>query len=105
MEILETTIFTKQVTAILSDDEYHQLQVALMLNPCLGPVIPGGGGLRKVRWSLPGRGKSGGARAIYYWAVDDEIILMLFLYKKNEQDDLTPTQLKALRKIMEEEYP
>ncbi|MBU1698904.1 MAG: type II toxin-antitoxin system RelE/ParE family toxin [Candidatus Eisenbacteria bacterium] len=105
MEIVETSIFTKQVTAILSNDEYQQLQSELIMNPCLGPLIRGGGGLRKVRWSLPGRGKSAGARAIYYWAVNDEIILMLFLYKKNEQEDLTPTQIKTLRRIIEEEYP
>lgn len=105
MEIIETSIFTQQVTALLADDEYHQLQMALLLNPCLGPVIPGSGGLRKVRWSLAGRGKRGGARAIYYWAVTDAKILMLFIYAKNEQDDLTPNQLKTLRKLIEEEYP
>jgi len=78
LEIIETSIFTRQVNELLTDDEYHQLQMALLLNPCLGPLISGGGGLRKVRWSLQGRGKRGGTRAIYYWAVNDEKILMLF---------------------------
>lgn len=105
MEIIETSIFTRQVNTLLSDDEYHQLQMALLLNPCLGQVIPGSGGLRKVRWSLAGRGKRGGARAIYYWVVNDEKILMLYLNAKNKQGNLTPDQLKTLRKIIEEEYP
>jgi mRNA-degrading endonuclease RelE of RelBE toxin-antitoxin system len=105
MVIFETSIFTRQVQALLSDEEYRQLQMALILHPDLGAVIPGSGGLRKVRWSTGGRGKRGGVRVIYYWAVVHDRILMLFMYAKNEQDDLTPEQLKVLRRIVEEEYP
>jgi len=105
MVIIETSTFTRQVRALLTDEEYRQLQMALMLRPDMGVVIPGSGGLRKVRWSLAGRGKCGGVRAIYYWAVVHDKILMLFMYAKNEQGDLTPAQLKVLRKIIEEEYP
>ena len=79
--------------------------MALALHPDLGVVIPGSGGLRKMRWSLPGRGKRGGVRTIYYWAVANDQILMLLIYAKKEQDDLTSVQLKVLRKIVEEEYP
>ena len=105
MVIIETSIFTNQVLALLSLEEYRKLQMALMIRPDLGTVIPGSGGLRKVRWSLSGRGKRGGVRTIYYWAVASDQILMLLMYAKNERDDLTPTQLKVLRKIVEEEYP
>lgn len=105
MIIVETSIFTRQVTALLSDEEYRQLQIELILHPDLGPVIQGSGGLRKIRWSLPGRGKRGGARIIYYWAVRRDKILMLFMYEKNDQSDLTPDQLKVLRKLIEKEYP
>lgn len=105
MVIIETSIFTNQVQALLSVEEYRKLQMALMIRPDLGTVIPGSGGLRKVRWSLPGRGKRGGVRTIYYWAVANDQILMLLMYAKNERDDLTPTQLKVLRKMVEEEYP
>ena len=104
MEIIETSIFTRQVQALLSDEEYRQLQMTLVLQPDMGAVIPGSGGLRKVRWSIGGRGKRGGIRVIYYWAVVHDKILMLFMYAKNEQDDLTPEQLKVLRRIIEEEY-
>lgn len=103
-EIIETSFFTRQVQAILSEEEYRQLQLALVLHPGMGAVIPGSGGLRKMRWSIRGRGKRGGVRVIYYWAVVHDRILMLFMYAKNEQDDLTPEQLKVLSRIIEEEY-
>lgn len=105
MVIIETSIFTRQVLSLLTDDEYGLLQLALFNRPDLGPIIRGSGGLRKVRWSLPGRGKRSGIRTIYYWAVGTDQILMLLMYAKNEKDDLTPEQLKVLRKIIEEEYP
>ena len=60
--------------------------------------------MRKVRWAATGRGKRGGVRVIYYWAVDREIILMLLIYGKNEQDDLTAEQLRVLKGLVEEEF-
>ncbi|HOU45111.1 MAG TPA: type II toxin-antitoxin system RelE/ParE family toxin [Anaerolineaceae bacterium] len=105
VEIIETSIFTRRVSALLSPEEYRLLQLALLAQPDLGSVIPGSGGLRKVRWALKGRGKRGGSRVIYYWAATRDAILMLMIYSKNEQDDLTPGQLAILRHILEEEYP
>jgi mRNA-degrading endonuclease RelE of RelBE toxin-antitoxin system len=105
MVLVETSVFTRQVATALSDDVYHQLQAALAERPDLGARIPGGGGLRKVRWSAPGRGKRGGVRVIYYWVVDRDLIVMLFLYPKNVQGDLSAQQLRVLRRIIEEEYP
>jgi hypothetical protein len=102
--IIETSVFTRQVEDLLPDDEYRKLQAALVGSPDLGQLIKGSGGLRKVRWGLPGRGKSGGARVIYYWAVKDDQLYMLLIYSKSEQDDLTPAQLKVLKKIVKEEY-
>jgi len=67
-------------------------------------VIPGSGGLRKLRWSLDGRGKRGGARLIYYWFTAQGSLLLLFIYPKNVQDDLTPDQIRQLRKVVMEEY-
>lgn len=105
MEIIETPTFTRQVTEILTDDEYRELQFALVNNPEIGPVIQGSGGLRKVRWALRGRGKRSGVRTIYYWATCEDQIVMLLIYPKNEQDELSSRQVKVLRKIIEEEYP
>lgn len=104
MIIKETPVFTRRVIEILTDDEYKELQAMLAQQPDVGSIIPGGGGLRKVRWSIKGKGKRGGSRVIYYWFVEDESILMLFIFKKNERSDLTKEQLKQLRTIVEREY-
>ena len=71
MEIAETSIFTKEITRILTDDEYKELQNFLVTQPKSGAVIKGSGGLRKVRWKVNGRGKSGGIRTIYYYHEDE----------------------------------
>lgn len=105
MEIVETSVFTRRILELMDDDEYQLLQQALVKRPDLGVLIPGSGGLRKLRWRASGRGKRGGARVIYYWAVRADILLMLFAFRKNEIADLTPKQIQALRKIVEEEYP
>lgn len=104
MQFIETSIFARQVTSLLTDDEYGQLQMTIFAHPDMGMIIPHSGGLRKVRWSMSGRGKRGGVRAIYYWVVAEDQILMLFMYSKNEKDDLTPQQLKVLREIVEKEF-
>lgn len=104
MIIIETSVFTRQVQKLLTGDEYKQLQQALVERPDVGVVMVGSGGLRKVRWSIRGRGKRGGVRVIYYWAVEQNRILMLLIYAKTERDDLSREQLKVLRKIVEEEY-
>lgn len=105
MKFVETSIFTKRVVEILSDEQYRRLQEALVVRPDLGKLIPGSGGLRKLRWSTLYSGKRGGARVIYFWAVEQETILMLFIFRKNERDDLSQEQIQALRRIVEEEYP
>ena len=104
MVIIETPIFTKRITAILSEEAYRLLQMHLLTKPGSGKLIKGSGGLRKLRWSAKGHGKSGGVRIIYYWFAARETILLLFVYAKNERDDLTSEQLEQLRRIVEEEY-
>jgi hypothetical protein len=69
-----------------------------------GKIIKGSGGLRKLRWSAKGHGKSGGVRIIYYWFTTHGTILLLFAHAKNERDDLTREQLEQLRRAMEGEY-
>jgi mRNA-degrading endonuclease RelE of RelBE toxin-antitoxin system len=66
-------------------------------------VIPGSGGLRKIRWKAKGKGKRGGIRVIYYWITAEDTIFMLLAYEKLAQDDLTPAQAKVLRRIVREE--
>lgn len=100
MEIIETPVFTKRIKAVLSDEEYSHLQWVLVMNPKAGAVIPGAGELRKLRWAVRGKGKSGGLRVIYYWFVSDEKIYMLLAYKKSEQENLTNKQLTILREYL-----
>lgn len=94
----ELSNFTRSVNRLISDENYAELQFALAANPELGKVIRGSGGLRKVRWALAGRGKSGGVRVIYYWWVANNLITLAEIYPKNEKDDLTPREIEALRK-------
>jgi len=102
VEFIETPIFTKQITDLLDDADYRQLQVTLAIQPNSGDVIRGGGGLRKIRWSAQGRGKRGGIRVIYY-KIEEDQIYMLFAYPKNKQEDLTSEQLKVLRTLIAKE--
>lgn len=102
MRFLETPIFTRELTELLSDEEYRGIQLALLFRPEQGPVIPRSGGLRKFRWRTKGAGKRGGLRPIYYWDKEADSIYMLFVYSKSEQEDLTPTQLKVLSKLVRE---
>jgi len=101
MIIVETTIFTKLISQLLDDDQYRELQELLIENPEIGDLIQGSGGLRKIRWKLAGRGKRGGARIIYYWAVSADQIRMLYVYSKGDQENLTKDQLKVLRQVIE----
>ena len=101
MVIIESSIFTKLINALMSDDEYKDFQEALIKRPDMGDLIQRSGGLRKVRWQLEGRGKSGGVRIIYYWVTADDQLRMLYVYPKGKQENLTPDQLAALRKIVE----
>lgn len=105
MIIIETRVFTRQVVDLLTDEEYSALQTLLILNPTAGTIIVGSGGLRKIRWRASGRGKRGGSRVIYYWATQQDHLLMLLIYPKDEQSDLTQDQLKKLRAVVESEYP
>jgi len=104
MVVIETQVFTKRVQALLTDEEYRDFQNFLAEHPDIGNIIQGSGGLRKVRWAAKGHGKRGGARVIYYWAVEKDRLFMLFIFAKNERADLSAAQIKALRRIVEEEY-
>ena len=99
MVFIEPTIFTADVHALLSDEEYARLQQHLVRHPDAGDVIAGTGGLRKIRWTSVGRGKRGGSRVIYFHAVAQSLIRMLLIYRKGIKDELTPKEKSVLRKI------
>ncbi len=102
MEFVETRVFSRIIHDFLSDDEYGRLQLALCLRPDLGDVIPGSGGLRKLRWVSSGKGKRGGLRVIYYWYRHEDQVFLLYVYKKSALSDLTKDQIGVLRRLIEE---
>ncbi len=102
MEFLETAIFTKKIQEILSDEEYCFLQADLIEDPEAGALIPGGRGLRKLRWSAGGKGKRGGLRVIYYYYFGEDKIYMIYPFKKSDQADLSFEQLKKLIQFVKE---
>nr|WP_212682336.1 type II toxin-antitoxin system RelE/ParE family toxin [Arsukibacterium tuosuense] len=105
MEFIETSVFTKQIKQIATDDELRILQQDLIAQPMKGDLISGTGGLRKVRMATDGQGKSGSARVIYFLATA-EIIYLLLAYAKNEKDSLTAAEkadLKQLTKLLKGE--
>ena len=101
MVFIETNIFTRLITELMSDEEYQELQKVLIKSPDMGNLIKASGGLRKVRWKLQGKGKSGGVRVIYYWVVNDAQIRMLYAYTKGKQENLSIEQVRLLKKIIE----
>jgi mRNA-degrading endonuclease RelE of RelBE toxin-antitoxin system len=94
---IESPLFTKYVYDYLNDDEYASFQSYLAHNPEKGDLIRGGGGLRKIRCAAKGKGKSGGARVIYYYIKNSEIRLVM-IYPKNELENISEQTLKILRK-------
>ena len=103
MRFVETSVFTRQVTRLLSDDRYRSLQLALLLRPEQGSLVRGTGGLRKLRWNVAGTGKRGGVRILYYWDRPEETIYLLFLYAKSDREDLSPQQLRTVSRLIREE--
>lgn len=102
MLFIETQTFTKLILTLMSDDEYVELQKELIANPECGDIIVGGGGIRKVRHALKGRGKSGGVRVIYYWVRNDGKIFLLVIYPKSKKDNLTDKEVAILRELVKD---
>ena len=104
MRFVETPIFTKELLSSIEDEQYRTLQAALVLRPEQGKLIPGTGGLRKIRWGGKGHGKSGGYRIIYYWDKPTDTLYMLYVYPKDKQEELTAQQRKLLSQLVREEF-
>ena len=102
MEFIETPTFTRQITELLSADSYLAFQNDLMQNPVKGDVIVGGGGIRKVRWNLQGRGRSGSIRIIYYYKVVNDRVYLLLAYKKSKKTTLSDVETKILKALAKE---
>ena len=102
-EFIETPFFAKAVERYFDDDEYAELQAHLNKNPEAGVVVPGSGGVRKLRWAAEGRGKRGGLRIIYFVRLARGHIWMLTVYGKNATENIPAHILRAMKKAIENE--
>lgn len=100
---IETRLFSRLVEEYLADDDYAELQQELMRDPEAGAVIRGSGGVRKLRWAAPGRGKRGGYRVIYFMRRANGVIWMVTMYPKNVADSIPGHVLRQIRKEIEDE--
>lgn len=103
MVFIDLPIFSRCASALFSDEDLTEMQGTLLKNPAAGDLIPGGRGLRKLRVPLPGRGKRGGARVIYYHWAGKEWCYLVYAYAKNVTADLTQEQLRRLAAVINAE--
>jgi mRNA-degrading endonuclease RelE of RelBE toxin-antitoxin system len=99
VEFIEASIFTKYIYSYLTEEQYSGLQSFLLKYPESGKIIPGTGGVRKLRWGMTGSGKQGGVRVIYYFKRRVDEIWLLTIYSKSEVENI-PAHI--LRQIAEE---
>ncbi len=102
MEFRELKGFTDIIEKIASDEELLSLQMELVENPIKGKLVQKTGGARKIRMAVGGKGKSGGARVIYYFQDKNNIIWMLTAYRKSEKTDLTQSEVYDIAEIIRE---
>ena len=100
MAVVETEEFLDHAKAILTGSERAALVAHLGANPEVGQVVPGTGGVRKIRWARPGQGKRGGARVIYYYYNQAIPLFALDIYAKNEKANLSEADKRALRRLL-----
>ncbi len=100
--VIETPLFQRQWPLYWSEEERGAFAAFLAENPTSGDVVPGSGGIRKVRWRRAGSGKSGGVRVIYFTRTDAGELVLLTLYAKSKLDNLSGQQLKEIRRALEE---
>jgi hypothetical protein len=98
---IETRLFTRLIQDYLSDEEYRALQNILIDSPEAGDVIPGSGGVRKLRWRAQGRGKRSGYRVIYFSRSAEHQIWLITIYPKNVAENIPADVLKKIRKEIE----
>jgi hypothetical protein len=103
LTFIETRLFSKLADELLGDDGLLALQIHLLQHPEVGDLVRGSGGVRKMRWSLPGRGKSGGIRVIYYLRLRQGEVWLLTLYARNVTDSISGPLLKKIKEQIDEE--
>lgn len=100
MEIFATRTYERAICKIASPEVRGAMESAIAADPLAAPVIPGTGGIRKLRWAGSGRGKRGGIRTIYFYHAGPQAIYLLTAYAKSAQEDLAPDDRKAWTKLV-----
>jgi hypothetical protein len=100
MAVVETERFLKDVERMMSESERAELVAYMGANPEAGEIMPGTGGVRKIRWALPGKGKRGGARVIYYYHSERLPVFLLAAYAKNEKANLSNAERNAMQRLV-----
>lgn len=100
MQIFATPTYERAIRRLLSDDSRREMENAIVADPTGASVVPGTGGIRKLRWAGSGRGKRGGIRTIYFHHTGSEAVYMLTAYAKADREDLSPADKKALTRLV-----
>lgn len=98
--VAETRLFRRVAGDCMSDQELEAFKFFIACNPDAGAVIRGTGGVRKVRWGVGNRGKSGGVRVIYYFMSEDYPIFLLTAFKKSQMTSLSDKQKQGIKKLV-----
>jgi hypothetical protein len=101
LTVVETLLFQRQWPLYWTEEQRGEFASFIAANPTAGDVVPESGGIRKVRWSRPGSGKSGGVRVIYFVRSTEGEVVLLTLYAKAKTDNLTGSKLKEIRRALE----
>jgi hypothetical protein len=101
LTVVETLLFQKQWPLYWTEEERGEFAAYIAESPDAGDLVPGSGGIRKVRWRRAGSGKSGGVRVIYFIRIAEEEVVLLTLYAKAKTDNITSAKLKEIRRALE----
>ena len=99
--VVETATFQKQWPIYWTEDERGAFAAYIAESPTAGDVVPGSGGIRKLRWRRSGTGKSGGVRVIYFTRTTEQEVVLLLMYAKAKTDNITGPKLKEIRRVLE----
>lgn len=102
ISFVETSKFTALITDLANDDEYADFQQILARSPAKGAILQGCGGVRKVRMAAKGKGTRGGARVLYLYLPNRDLIYLLYLFTKGEAENISADGKKAVRQLAEQ---
>ncbi len=102
ISVVETPAYLRKAERVLSEEQRTEIVNVIANSPDIGDLIRGSGGVRKVRVSLAGRGKSGGARIVYFYHNDRIPVFLLTLFAKKEKENLTKAEVNQLKSLTTE---